>query len=170
MLPHSPVLPFLSVRSRVFTPVCGSISGFLSSQTVLQGLCTFFDCRVTYIHLSALNLSAVSSSKTHRLGSRRVAGLSCCVELATEPVNSLQTVRCGDEFLLVQAGQLGSPFWALPFVLPHPKSAVQRCQGVELQTRLPRLMLCFTGEPCEHLLWALCSVRVYRSALFTPCL
>lgn len=32
-------------------------------------------------------------------------GLSCCVELATEPVNSLQTVRCGD-------GAETSSFWS----------------------------------------------------------
>lgn len=95
-------------------------------------------------------------------------GLSYCVELATECVNSLQTVECGDEFLLVRCGQLGSPSWTPPSVLPHPKSAVQRRQGVGLQTRLPRLMFCFAGEPREHPLWALCSVRLHPSALFTP--
>lgn len=53
--------------------------------------------------------------------------------------------RRGDEFLLVQGGQLGSPSWALPSALPHSTSAVQTCQGVGLQTHVPRLMFCSAG-------------------------
>lgn len=64
-------------------------------------------------------------------------GLSYCVELATECVNSLQTVECGDEFLLVQRGQLGSPSWTPPpfFLTPSLLSRGVRGSGCKLACR-----------------------------------